>query len=411
MTDFPTNISVELEDDDVRKSLFQTLTAMDLIRNEAITSQLNEEKKDEYLHLTYRLASNLKGLANETVIEKMNFVVNELSKNGKLMDYDITQRPYWLKTNKDFCETLDDLVFNITQDLFLTTRHKYHILQGIKYLAVLEADKEERKKVFSTILPHQHPVSIDQKQTFSQRVLGLFFGNTYRIQDVDGGGIRIHGSFSDLEPIIEMCNERGYDFIEFELYGNCFREFKKVLRENYNLEAQAKQELDVNKILVKIDIGKPNKATKPKNYFEVFREVAQKDLQGRESLVWQEDKHFKFGRKFEMELKKELKNQKIDTNILTDYEFVAISDIFKNDDTTKITATYFGAEQDITLSLVTEENVDYVKLTQKNLPKVLNSNKSIEDKMKEIHSLTKAKYLRCVTSLGETVFEDRTLLV
>lgn len=409
--ELPTNISVELDEDDVRKNLFQTLTAMDLIRNEAVISQWTEEKNDEYLHLTYRLASGLKGLADEVVVKKMEFVLDEMLKDERLIFYDLNQQPYWTKVNRRFCETLDDLILDITQDLFLTTRHKYHLLQGIKYLAILDEDKEDKKKVFSTIIPHQQPVSIDKKQGISQRVLGLLFGSTYKIQDVGGGGVRVFGKFSELEPILNFCKDRGYDFIEFELNNDAFKTFRKVLRENYSLEAQAKGEFDVDKLLVRVDLVEPNKSVEPKNYLENLREATKKDLQGRDSLVWQEDKHFEFGKKLEKQLKEELQNKKMDINTLTNYESVVVFDLFKNDGVTKITATYFRAGQDTTLSLTTKEKIDYEKLIKEDIPKILNSENDIDAKMSEIHNLTKAKYLRYITSLGETTFEDRTLLV
>lgn len=407
----PTNISVELDEDDVRKNLFQILTAMDLVRNEAVISKCSEEKNDEYLHLTYRLASGLKGLADEVVVKKMEFVLNKMVEDERLIFYDLNQQPYWNKVNKQFCETLDDLILEVTQDLFLTTRHKYHLLQGIKYLAVLDEDKEGKKKVFSTIVPHQQPVSIDRKQGLSQRVLGLFFGSTYKIQDVEGGGVRVFGKFGELEPILNFCKDRGYDFIEFELKSNTFKEFRKVLRENYHLDAQAKEEFEVDKVLVRIDLVEPNKPVEPQNYLEILKGVSKKDLQGRDSLVWQEDKHFEFGKKLEKELKEELKDKKMGVNILTNYDSVVVSDLFKKDDVAKITATYFGARQDTTLSLTTKWKTDYEKLIKEGIPKILNSENDIDAKISEIHALTKAKYLRCIASFGETTFEDRTLLV
>ena len=70
----PSRLTVELNEQDVQQDLHKIISAMGLIRNEQLTKNgICDENKNEYLHLTYRLASAIGGLADIPLLEMVLF--------------------------------------------------------------------------------------------------------------------------------------------------------------------------------------------------------------------------------------------------------------------------------------------------------------------------------------------------
>ena len=99
------------------------------------------------------MASGIEGIADNGMFSKMQRITKILEKNNILLSYDPLQDGYWKKREKEFVQTLDDLLFSVVKDDFETIETKHHILQAVKYLAVKDSSFEERELIYNTILP------------------------------------------------------------------------------------------------------------------------------------------------------------------------------------------------------------------------------------------------------------------
>src|SRR3989338_11521055 len=96
-------MTIELEEKDVRNDLPDVVNAMSKIRAETIKDRkLTDEQKDEYLHMSYRLASGIQAVADEPMTKRMQVVADRLNKNPTLLRYDPMQDGYWRKQERSF---------------------------------------------------------------------------------------------------------------------------------------------------------------------------------------------------------------------------------------------------------------------------------------------------------------------
>ncbi len=163
MNEVPRAIVLELADDDVRQDLASIVNSMEAIRREEIVDRItSEERKNEYLHLTARLASTVEALADDKLLEKMNSVVKQFDVNPALFAYDYLQESFWRKNDPAFSKLLDQVLIGLKGDSFSGLREKQHILNALKYLGARDEDLERRIEIYNTIIPFS---SINHEET------------------------------------------------------------------------------------------------------------------------------------------------------------------------------------------------------------------------------------------------------
>ena len=221
-------LTIELNEEDVQKDVAKVVSAMSKIRGEASVNTLYTDKqKDEYLHLSYRLASAVKGIASQDTIDRMDSLAKEMDKDERLVSYDYFQENYWKKHNLGFSTTLDKVVISIMKDDFNNLEAKHHVLQAIKFLGVSEAPFEEKEKIYATILPFNGKVKGVKKNNKLVNTIKRLFGYSYKIEEDTDLRLRVRGNPEFLPDLIEEARDLGYSELEAYLYNKDFEELKK----------------------------------------------------------------------------------------------------------------------------------------------------------------------------------------
>ncbi len=179
MSDVPNVVDIELSQDDLQSSLVLILTNMESIRREQMKENLiSDESKNQYLHLTYRLASILEGFAKDEkedsgITEQMQSVIDCVSKNNALLNYDFLQDNFWRGVEPEFSKTLDLILIRLKGDAFSGLQDKHHIINAIKYLAGSNLNFDEKMQVYDTIMPYNTPNTQLNEKFFKEKMKEL----------------------------------------------------------------------------------------------------------------------------------------------------------------------------------------------------------------------------------------------
>ena len=227
MTEAPKVVVLELEDKDVEGDISKIIKSMSEIRAETMTDRkLSDTQRDEYLHLAYRLASGIEGIADNGMFSKMQRITKILEKNNILLSYDPLQDGYWKKREKEFVQTLDDLLFSVVKDDFETIETKHHVLQAVKYLAVEGSPFKEREEVYDTILPFHGPSKLENND-FGRKLLGKLFGNQYNVSSLEELTLYVDASHDGFtEDIIKLAEEMGYTKLRVDMKEDDLKKLK-----------------------------------------------------------------------------------------------------------------------------------------------------------------------------------------
>ena len=167
----PGRLTVELDEQDVQQDLHKIISAMGLIRNEQLTKNgICDENKNEYLHLTYRLASAIGGLADIPLLEKTEGIFTAIDNNPALLSYDYLQDAFWRNTEREFTESLDRIVIALQKDYFTGLEDKHHVFNALKFLGSTEEPFETRMQIYDTILPFNNPTSEHNRVLFTNEL-------------------------------------------------------------------------------------------------------------------------------------------------------------------------------------------------------------------------------------------------
>ncbi|MBI5065005.1 hypothetical protein HZA97_02105 [Candidatus Woesearchaeota archaeon] len=179
MSEVPKVVDMEISDDDLQSSLVKILTSMESLRREQMKENLiSDESKNEYLHLTYRLASILEGFArdekeNSVLTDRMQLVMDVVSKNNALLSYDFLQDDFWRGVEPEFSKTLDLILIRLKGDAFSGLQDKHHIINAIKYLAGSNLSFDDKVEVYDTILPYNTPNTKLNEKFFKEKMKEL----------------------------------------------------------------------------------------------------------------------------------------------------------------------------------------------------------------------------------------------
>lgn len=223
MSSPPAFLSVVLEEDDVRADLVSIVESMRAIRQEEVKDgEVSDQAKDEYLHLSYRLASTLEGLMNDTTIPKMQKMVDIIKKDPFLRTYDALQDSFWAAAEPEFSTTLDETVISFMEDDFAGLQDKHHFFNALKYIASQDDPLAERIEMYNTILPEHPPKNVQQASPKSWDHLKKFckvvkpgegwWLEAKKVTDLDG--LLSHAAYLGLNRVYVRMSETAYSSIQ-----------------------------------------------------------------------------------------------------------------------------------------------------------------------------------------------------
>src|SRR3989344_1559420 len=229
----PSTMTIELEEKDVRNDLPDVVNAMSKMRAETIKDRsLTDQQKDEYLHMSYRLASGIQTVADELMTKRMQVVTNRLNKNPTLLKYDPMQDGYWRKKEGKFVEALDDLLIATVRDDFHSVDAKYHVLQAVKYLGVEDTSSKEREEIYDTILPFHGPVPLKTREGLLKKSFGRLLGSQYKLSNLEELALNIDATSDGFtDEFLAMARDRGYTTLRVEMTDKDFEKVKAQLKD------------------------------------------------------------------------------------------------------------------------------------------------------------------------------------
>src|SRR3989344_2216598 len=227
MTQPPSHMTIELEEKDVKGDLAKVVRSMSQLGAETIRDRkLTDAQKDEYLHMTYRLASGIQAISDEQMVKRMQLVAERVTKNPSLLQYDPMQDGFWRKNDPAFSENLDDLLISIVRDDFTDVDAKHHVLQAVKYLGVEDSPFEKREEVYDTILPFQGSVQSELNEGILKRILGKLFGAQYKLEDLESLVLSVDAVKDGFSPeLIDIAKEMGYSNLRVKITD---KEWKRI---------------------------------------------------------------------------------------------------------------------------------------------------------------------------------------
>jgi hypothetical protein len=273
----PTTMTIELEEKDVRNDLPEVVNSMSKMRAETIKDRkLTDQQKDEYLHMSYRLASGIQAVADEPMTKRMQVVADRLNKNPTLLRYDPMQDGYWRKQEGRFAEALDDLLIATVRDDFHSVDAKHHVLQAVKYLGVEDAQSKEREKVYDTILPFHGPVPLETREGILKKIFGRLLGNQYKLSNLEGLALNIDATSDGFtDEFLAMARDRGYTTLRVEMTD---KDFEKVKAQLKDMQVIGQKDIPKNQRLINFANGFV-RYTKPVSY--LFLGALPQSLQNR----------------------------------------------------------------------------------------------------------------------------------
>lgn len=205
--DLPDKITVEIEEEDIRKDLNKVLDSMNSIRQiEIDDGNISDEAKDRYLHLSYRLASMLEIFPEDKIQQKLDAVREALNKNNALLNYDFLQADFWKENAPEFDSALDKLLIAVRKENLTSIEEKHHIMQAAKYLLSVNASDDDRMKVYFSILPYSTNSMQYNRGLFKEELKKRDIKNIER-----GNGLVLKvENYSDLERLVKDAAVLGF---------------------------------------------------------------------------------------------------------------------------------------------------------------------------------------------------------
>jgi hypothetical protein len=244
MQEFEQELNIELEYEDIVKTSLQIFRYMNIVRNNSINNnKISNFEKDEYLHLTQRLASCIENIVDDKSIENIQSLANIVNDKEKLINYDTLQTKFWKKENNQFEDTLKTIVeniyskneelkkvnldYNINPINLGMDNISYHLFQAIKYIDKCDEEENIRTKTYNTILPHQKPIEMNKEN--QENKIETKDNLISRVKRT----IRIDNVKDELTDLIEEAKEQGYTYLDVKLKQS---ELKELIENNKYLD-------------------------------------------------------------------------------------------------------------------------------------------------------------------------------
>ena len=226
----PAMVEVELEEKDVHEDVLKAMEAMSKIRNETIANRnITDEQRDEYLHLAYRLASGVEGIADNDLIDKMQKIGDKIAKNPLLIKYDPLQDRYWQRKDSEFSETLEGILVSITKEGFSGARGKHHLLQAIKYIGASGEEQEAQMKIYDTILPYNGAVDdFGESRGALMGLASFLFGERCKVEKENGLTLKVVRPKKLSYDLVELARDMGYTRMKLRIDEDEINELKSI---------------------------------------------------------------------------------------------------------------------------------------------------------------------------------------
>ncbi len=227
-------LTIELKEQDLRNDLDAVMKAMSAIRKENLRKEkITPETKDEYLHLTYRLASLIERLSDKAMLSNMKTVADHVNKNPALLSYDYSQEEFWQEVEPEFSTSLDSIAIALRGDSFSDIREKHHVLNAIKFLGSADGTPEEKFETYEKILPFMDNSAIKDKDKVLKKQLGSIKGITIKDDTITAKNTK------NLEALLKQAGYMGFKGVrvpmkmdEYEKLGLTGRLIEKCAEPN-----------------------------------------------------------------------------------------------------------------------------------------------------------------------------------
>lgn len=146
----------DFNDKDVLKTIHTVLSEMDKIRDDVIKDRkMSYVMNDDYLHLTYELASMVNNVAlkHEGLRNTINKINHEIEQDEILLTYDPLQDECWVEEKNDFIKFVNMFTLFFTHDINNINNGKHHLFQALKYISSRGLENEERLHYIDSIKP------------------------------------------------------------------------------------------------------------------------------------------------------------------------------------------------------------------------------------------------------------------
>ncbi len=275
MTKVPKEIVIELEEEDVRKDLTSIIESMSSIRFEAINNKaLSDERKEEYLHLTFRLASVMKSLATETMVNNLQFIATAMDNHEPLLFYDPVQDGYWQSTAPQFVAALERAVIHIMGDRCTSLDYKHHIAQAVKYLGAQSEEGARKDNIIGSISPLYGHVRGDARVLFNAQYINQFCQG----KDFDFSGdfsLRLPNLSDIVASAVMAGRQLGYLTIQIGIDRGEYLEVEKKFPGTFPKEVEGRRLRDLfgrdanRRLIVEIPLNKAPIEPDAADYFAI----------------------------------------------------------------------------------------------------------------------------------------------
>lgn len=207
----------------INEDITDIIADMESIRRENLVRKINNEKKNEYLHLSGILADQLKAVEDKKTLDRINSVVRAIDENPVLLSYDFMQEDFWRETHPELSKELDKILIAVKKDDFTSLREKHHIVSAVKYLSTENKERKTKIRTYDFILPFNNGFSSSDKNDFLE-----FLESSGKIKDIEisGNTLKVTKA-NNLETLIEVASYMGFNRLQTIVEGHLHKELKE----------------------------------------------------------------------------------------------------------------------------------------------------------------------------------------
>jgi hypothetical protein len=228
------HMTIELGDEDIHSDVVSILDSMSSIRQEQLTdNRVSDETKNEYLHLTCRLASCMQATADDGLRDKMQATFDALVGNAALMTYDYSQGSFWRRVDPNFSKNLESATICLIGDDFRGLEDSHHIWNASKYIWGNEASEDDRLGMYDTVLPFSDPLNGDHVSQFSKGLRSALGSKDVRI---DGRNLTLGSTPNDIDRVRRVAKRFGFRNLQMIVDGD---DAVDNLKKDYGLNVMA----------------------------------------------------------------------------------------------------------------------------------------------------------------------------
>ncbi len=289
----PTYMAIDLNEGDIRNDFSKIADSMRAIRAQhIIDGNVGDETKNEYLHLTNRLASTVEGLADKTISKNMGNMIEHMNKNPNIINYDY----FCESVNENFLKSLDNILIDIKGDNFSNLSDRHHLFNALKFLAVRNASLEQKLPIYDTILPFNSP-----------KILSEILANKGIEATIKDGAVNVSYLSMNENLFFSQIPSLGMPKIRTMLPVQVYEELENLKKQKGRIHRFSDM-IPLSKIkddLIEVEFQIPIYSENEKhNHILLLEDLAQVEIPNKikENLIWTQENHFTQGKYFQKAL-------------------------------------------------------------------------------------------------------------